>query len=429
MISAGGGHIEGKHTNSDKDNGFFSLSWDTKDSNNTHYKIGGRYYHAEHGCPGPRYNLTPDARQKYDKGSIDFGMEGLTGQIGEFSLKSYADLKDLEDLSQTGDKSMLEVYKIGIKGEHTWTEESGTWAFRLGGKFERDSVDHTSMGSIVNTGDHQRNTASLHLQYDRLIHDFTTSIGIRGDHTSDFGYSPAGNFGVSYGIKDTINIKTNAGYSINIPSFGQLYQPSHGSIDQARGNPDLLEERVFSYDLAFEYKHTKDLIFETALFRTETKDLIVYERGADLITRPQNIGKGVKQGAEFSCKYNQKKRFSVDFNYIWQETENQDTGKDFNYTPSNKGKISLKYVFPFQTKIETIIRSVSSQYTDIENSKDTELSPYTTVDLKIIQPVRIRSLQPELYIHFYNLFDTDYESHYGYPDDGFRFVCGMNLNF
>ncbi len=429
MITAGATHTDGKRTNSDKDRLFLSVNWNKKNSNNTQYKIGGRYYHAEHGCSGPLYNLTPDSRQKYDKGSVDFSIKGFTGKTGEFSLKSYADIKDIEDYSQNGDKSMLEVYKTGINSEHTWAEDSGLWAFRFGGTLEQDHVDHTSTGDIDSTGKHKRDKMSLHIQYDRLLGDFSTSLGIRGDHTSDFDYSPAGNFGVSCGIGNKIVIKTNAGYTENIPSFGKLYQPSHGSINQVRGNPDLLEEKIFSCDFGFEYKYTKDAVLNTALFRTETKDLIVYERGIDLVSMPRNIEKGKKQGVEVSFKYNYKAQLFADFNYIWQETENTATCGDLSYSPAHKGKLSLKYVLPAKTRFITIVRAVSSQYTDIENSKEEQLASYTTVDFKIIQPVRIKTLKSELYIHFINLFDTYYESHYGYPDDGFRFISGVNINF
>ena len=429
MLSAGGAHKGGKRINSDRDNLFLSLNWDMKQITHTHYKLGGRFYHAEHGCPGPLYNLTPDSRQKYDKGSIDFSLNALTGKIGNFSLKTYTSFKDLEDLSQDGGKSFLEIYKVGAIVEQTWSENFGIWAFRLGGKVEQDSVDHTSTGNIVSTGEHKRNKMSLHLQYDRLINGFTATIGMRGDKTSDFDLSPAGNFGISHEIGENILIKTNAGYAENIPSFGQLYQPSHGSIDQVRGNPNLLKEKVLSYDISFNYNNKKIFNFESSLFRTQTKDLIVYERGTDLINRPLNINKGIKQGIEISCKYSLTGQFFIDFNYIWQDTKNCNTDKKLRYSPEHKGKLSLKYFLNMKTRIETIIRSYSSQYTDIENSQETKLSAYTCVDLKLIQPFQVKSLKPELYIHFYNLFDTDYESHYGYPNDGFRLMCGMNLNF
>ncbi len=429
MVSAGGGHSDGKRDNSDKDSVFFSLNWDTKDSGNIHYKIGGRYYYAKHGCPGPLYNLTPDADQSYDKGSLDVSVKGYTGPTGEFSLKAYGDFKDLEDHSQSGDKSMLEVYKTGVSGEHTWAEAVGLWAFRLGGKFEQDSVDHTGTGNIVGTGKHRRDKSSLHAQYDRTLGQLAFSIGLRGDHTSDFGDSPAGNLGASYGITDALIIKANAGYAENIPSFGQLYQPSHGSIDQAQGNPDLTEEKVVSWDLGGEYKYTQDLVVQASLFQTETRDLIVYERGIDLINRPINISKGTKKGVEVSCKCNCSQQFSIDFNYIRQETENHANDRELSYCPPHKGKLSLKYNAPFKTRVETIIRASSRYYSDIENNKDTEVAGYATVDLKVLQPVRVKSLEPELFVNFYNLLDKDYDIHYGYPDDGFRFLAGMNLNF
>ena len=83
------------------------------------------------------------------------------------------------------------------------------------------------------------------MQHDREIHDFTISLGIRGEHTNDFGYFPALRGGISYPLGWETLLKANGGYSVNVPAFNQLYQPSHGSIDQMRGNPDLDEEEVY----------------------------------------------------------------------------------------------------------------------------------------------------------------------------------------
>jgi vitamin B12 transporter len=49
------------------------------------------------------------------------------------------------------------------------------------------------------------------------------------------------------------------------------------------------------------------------------------------------------------------------------------------------------------------------------------------VDLKLLQPFSIGRTSCEGFIDLYNLLDQDFENHYGYPDDGFRFVAGLNL--
>ncbi len=423
MATAGAGHKDGKRANSDRDSGNFSFHWDKKKDNFTKYDFNGRYFYSRHGSAGPTDNPTPDARQRYNKGALDFRIKGLMGETGDFSFKSYMDVEDLKDESQTGETSDLDVYKIGVKGDYNWAQEGDKWVMRIGGMVEHNAVDHTL------SGDHHREKLSAHTQLDWEFDDFTTILGLRGDYTSDFGFFPAVSTGLSCAIGPDSLLKTNIGYSVKVPTFGQLYQPSHGSIDQVRGNPDLSEEKVYAYDLGFEHKFSQNYIFEATLFRTDTHDLIIYQRGTDLIYRPVNIDRAYRQGLEISFKMKLSSKASVDFNYIFQESKNEETDGELTYTPRHKGKITGKYILGTGTRLEAILRAVGDQYSDPENTDSKKLDAYSFIDLKIIHPVSIKSISGEVFVNFNNLFDTDFEIHHGYPDDGFRFVSGLNLNF
>jgi iron complex outermembrane receptor protein len=65
----------------------------------------------------------------------------------------------------------------------------------------------------------------------------------------------------------------------------------------------------------------------------------------------------------------------------------------------------------------------------LENTSEKTIDGYTTVDLKIIHPLHFHKCKSELFVHFVNILDEDYESHYGYPDDGFRATAGVNIEF
>ena len=422
MLTAGGGHKDGKRPNSDRDSGNFSFNWSKKSQVQTKYDLNVRYYQTEHGSPGPTDNETPNARQKYRKGSLDFHTDGLIGDTGEFSMKWYADIKDLKDRADDGRISTLENCKYGMKGETIWShEERG--ALRLGGLLEKNEVEHDI------SGDHHREKASLHLQHDREIYDFTISFGLRGEHSSDFGYFPAGNIGLSYTVGQNTLFKTNAGYSVEIPTFNQLYQPSHGSIDQVRGNPDLSEEEIYSYDLSLEHSFSKKTIFNATLFRTDTRDMITYLRDENLIYHPDNISRAYKQGVEIFLTSKWQGNISLDLSYIYQDTENKETNKDLPYSPRHNAKLTGKFVLPTGTKIEAIFKALSRQYSSPGTVQSKKLDSYCVVNLKTIHPILIKSLPCEIFVHINNLFDTDFESHADYPDDGFRFIAGMNMNF
>ena len=213
-----------------------------------------------------------------------------------------------------------------------------------------------------------------------------------------------------------------------MPDFDQLYQPSHGSIDQVRGNPNLNEEKVASYDLGLEYRSDKDRVFQATVFRTDTRDLIVYRRGADRVYQPVNIDQAWRYGLELTAKYAWKTGVSMDLDYILQDSENKDTRKELAYTPRNTFKTTVKYTLPeWKTRLETKLQYSDRRYSESEARESEKLDAYTTVDLKLLQPFSVGKTCCEGFIDLYNLFDRDFENHFGYPDDGFRVLAGLNI--
>jgi len=214
-----------------------------------------------------------------------------------------------------------------------------------------------------------------------------------------------------------------------VPTFGQLYQSSHGSIDQVRGNPDLKEENVWTVSAGMSHRFSKERTVEVTLYHEETDDKIVYQEGTDLIKRPVNIDGAYRQGIETVVNWQLASTASFDFSYVWQHSGNQDNDKALTYTPEHKFKVTLNWTLPTKTRTETTLTSVSRQFSDLENTSEKTVDGYTTVDLKIVHPIHIQKYQTELFVHLVNLLDEEYESHHGYPDDGFRLTAGVNIEF
>ena len=422
MVSASGKRRDGKRPNSDQKGGNLSLHWARELKDFKKLELNGRYTVSDHGSPGPADNPTPDARQTYQKASLDNRFSGIAGDGGDYSLNLYGDMVDLEDESQSGFVSTLRDFKWGMKGEYNWEDDESLWAVRANGMLERDDLDHTL------SGDHHRVTVGSGIQADRNWRDFTLTLGARGDQVSGFDFNPGLSGGASYAVTDQWSIKANAGYSMHIPSFGQLYQSSHGSIDQSRGNPDLDKEKITSYDAALEYRMDKSRFFQLTLFRSNTNDPILYERGDDLIYRPVNGDRAWRHGVEAICKYGFENGFAVDADVIVQDSEVEETGNELTYTPRVKLRLTLLYALKaVGTRLETTARYRSRQYSEMENRESQRLDAYVAVDLKAIQPFTFKNIPMEWFVSIENLFDADFELHHGYPDDGFRFVSGLNF--
>ncbi|WP_051553721.1 TonB-dependent receptor plug domain-containing protein [Desulfobulbus elongatus] len=424
MATAAGKHRDGKRTNNDLDSGSLLLHWDGDLADNRKVEIDGRYFSSESGSPGPLDNPTPDARQSYEKASFDGRLSGLAGANGDYGLNLYGDSVEVEDTSQSGLVSTLDDARIGLKGEYNWNDDADRWALRASSLVENDDLDHTLSGS------HSRMTAGFGVQADRKWQDWLVTAGARGDRITGFGFNPGLSGGLRHVLGEGWSLKANLGHSVNIPTFGQLYQPSHGSIDQTRGNPDLDKEKILAADAGLEYAWSTARSIQLTAFRSETDDPILYQRGADLIYRPVNGGSAWRHGLEANWKYGFTEDLSLEANLIVQDSEVEETGRELTYTPHLKAKLTLQRTLPGTgTRLETTLRYSGEQYTEMENRAAQQLDDYLTVDCKAIQPFKLAGLNAEWFLNVDNLFDTGYSIHYGYPDEGLRFLTGLNLSF
>lgn len=430
-ITAAANHRDGRRPNNDHDNGSLGFQWNLPGTENTEYDLNARYYQSEHGSPGRTGNPTPHARQTYKKGALDFRAKGVWMEACAFELKTYLDVKSLKDDSESGGESTLDTMTYGIKNEMSWQDNDGKRAVRLSGNLAQDFIDHETQDILDgNTSDdHHREHGFLGIQGDQSWNNITASLGGRCDYTSDFGFQPAVTGGVTIPIGARSQAKVNGGYTVNIPTFGQLYQPSHGSIDQVRGNPDLKEEGVWSFSAGVSHAFTKDRTVEVTAFREDRDDAIVYYEGEDDLFRPVNIDGSYRQGIEAVVSWTFSPRVNLDMSYVWQKGRNRENDEDLTYTPERKFKTTLNWAFATKTRTVTTLSHVSNQYSDLENTREKKVDGYTTVDFKFIQPIQLKKYQWEFFIYFENLLDESYEVHHGYPDDGFRFTTGMNLDF
>ena len=424
MVSASANHRDGKRTNNDRDNGNAALHYDKEIAAVHRLEFDARYSVSENGSVGPLDNPTPDARQSYDKGSIDSRISGVIGDSGDYAVNLYADTIHLEDESQSGFTSTLDDEKYGLKWEYNWSDAQALWAVGANGLLEHDHLDHTLSGR------HHRDSAGLGVQADRNWKTVTLTFSARGDDTSGFGLNPGFSAGLRYALARDWSLKVNAGYTVSIPTFGQLYQPSHGSIDQVRGNPDLAKEKIYSTDATLEFRPNKSHLFQVTFFRSDTHDPILYRRGSDLIFQPTNGDRSWRHGLGATWKYLFDAGLSIDANAIVQDSQVEETGNELTYTPKVQGKLTFQYTFKRPgTRLETSIRYCGEQFSEMENRESQRLDDYITADIKAVQPFTVKQIAAEWFLNVDNLFDNDYEVHFGYPDDGIRFVSGLNLTF
>jgi len=200
-------------------------------------------------------------------------------------------------------------------------------------------------------------------------------------------------------------------------------------VDQARGNPDLAKEKIISTTLGLDHSFEGSHKVSFSLFRTDSRDLIKYQRNAINISIPENISRAFKQGIETAFKFSISEQTGIELNYILQETENNDNKKELSYAPTHTVKLIFKTRFSTDTRLEWTTRGYSKQYSDNDNTEAQSLSEYVTTDVKLTQPLSLMGKKALVFANIHNLFDKNFSSHYGYPDDGIKLELGMSINF
>ncbi|WP_084813685.1 TonB-dependent receptor plug domain-containing protein [Desulfogranum japonicum] len=295
LVSGGASHKDGTRDNSQKDQGHLNLGYTYKEDGRE-LQVNGKAYISDHGIAGPTYNPTPDAEQRYEKASLDLQYKGFTDDA-DYTLKGWTDAKRLDETSQSGEKSKLDTATAGLGSDFYFSVDDDDNELRIGGQFEQSWVDHTL------SGEHDRSSVSTHSEYNIRQEFSVYTLGGRVDYTNDFDFSPGGHLGMSHEFSETTQVKANIGYSEHVPTFSQLYQPSHGAIDQVRGNPDLDKEKIFSMSLGVEQDIFDRHTLSVSLFRTDSMDLIKYQRDDNNISSPLNIDQAYKQGVEATLKF------------------------------------------------------------------------------------------------------------------------------
>ena len=190
------------------------------------------------------------------------------------------------------------------------------------------------------------------------------------------------------------------------------------------------EEKVFSSSLGMTRTFAEKGEVSVTFFRQDVDDLIAYQEDEDGIKRPENIEDAWRQGVLSTLKRKLSERTDLGASFIWQNSRNGTDGRDLAYTPDLKFQATLKRIFDStDTRLEISLRAVDRQYSDLENSEEKKVAGYATVDLKAVQPLQWRKEPLEFFAQIFNLFDKDFETHHGYPDDGFRFVAGLNIEY
>lgn len=105
---------------------------------------------------------------------------------------------------------------------------------------------------------------------------------------------------VPFSKEREVTVKGTIGTSYRLPSFDDLFWPTTAF---AVGNPNLLPERAFNYDIGLTFKPYDFFSMEIAHFSSDITNLIQWNPGANGQWQPQNVGKALLNGLEVRVKF------------------------------------------------------------------------------------------------------------------------------
>ncbi|HET6244787.1 MAG: TonB-dependent receptor [Bacteroidetes bacterium] len=178
-----------------------------------------------------------------------------------------------------------------------------------------------------------QNNIGVFMQYilkTTLLNKTNFTAGWRIDNNSIYGNTLNPRAGIINQPNEKLTFKVLAGSAFRGPSNFELYTVVGGSI----ANPDLIPEKIQTYELNIIYYPIKILMVQGNLFQNHLKDIIVQDvpigGGRSQIL---NIGTATTRGLEAKFEIIPSNSFSAFVNYTLQEGK-QDDGNMENEIPN-----------------------------------------------------------------------------------------------
>jgi len=224
--------------------------------------------------------------------------------------------------------------------------------------------------------------------------------GVQLNYYSDFGFNSLPGIDFGYAVSPTITAFGNIGYTYRIPSFTDMYYKDPVN----EGNPDLLPEYAWNYEIGFKTKKVAALSAEASLFYRDGKNMIDWVRAADTDPwKPINVLSLKTSGFDtnVSFKLNQLlpliKQLAINFTYINTVTDDAENVQSRYALENLQHQIRVTLNLGYGKRIT---HSVSTAYYDRVNLDD-----YTVIDSRITY----KGKKLNLFMDVTNIFDVTYQ--------------------
>lgn len=248
--------------------------------------------------------------------------------------------------------------------------------------------------------------------------------------------------GISYDISSDLSIYASAGRKIRFPTMRNLYADG---IIGPQGDPDLEEERSYSYEIGSNWKIYDDVIFNGALFYNKVRGLINFDNQSGRFEQYSNAR---LYGIELNLSAQIREDLSARLGYTYTVAENDGSfviieneylpdlvyaPDEIPYKPKHKLDIDLTKSFNFGIKVFLNGSYISDQvfYDRADLTDNTafvavrkKLDAYFLLNTKITYDFNEKY---QTFLAVDNILNEDYQELYLSPGPGITGWLGFKL--
>ncbi len=255
----------------------------------------------------------------------------------------------------------------------------------------------------------------------------TTTFGVRHDDHSRFGGHTTFAANAAYTPNDGATIvRASYGEGFKAPSLYQLFSEY--------GNVALKPEKARSWDVGI-VQNAFDGAAQIGVtwFRHKTRNLIDYVSCTGFGDPSplcdyafdgyyDNVERALARGIEAEIRLKPVEALLVNFNYSYVKSKDLTTDRDLARRPRHKAYASIDYRWPFGLSTGASVTHVGKSW---DSASGLNRNPdYVLTDIRASYPVTDRV---ELYGRIDNLFDSGYETVYGYGALGRAAYAGVRF--
>jgi len=194
-------------------------------------------------------------------------------------------------------------------------------------------VDVTDTPLVFLTEGKRENSYAFLQDVWQFANDWELTAGVRYDHYSDFGDTVNPRLALVWSTTRNLTTKLLYGEAFRAPSFAQQRAINNPLV---QGNPELDPEELKSYELAFDYRPSHDLVFNLNMFYYKWKDIIQFVPVGVGAAEAQNDGEQTGHGVEFEVSWQALRDLELSSNFSWQKSEDKNLDADAAYSPEKQ---------------------------------------------------------------------------------------------